>query len=142
MLLQSTSSSRPSLRRKSLKISLWRKQSASSSSSSSSSSSNLKLPIVVVNVAIIVFIFIIIIIIVSSGSLSSTLLTIANFFLHFIWWEASSLTTTTTLLLRTRGPSGCYDTKVRSKFCALANKTPYKIFQYKIFTYWGDYKSI
>ena len=38
------SSSRPSWRRKSLKISLWRKQSVSSSSSSSSSSSNLKLP--------------------------------------------------------------------------------------------------
>ena len=36
MLLQSTSSFRPSWRRKSLKISLWRKQSASSSSSSSS----------------------------------------------------------------------------------------------------------
>ena len=38
------SSSRPSWRRKSLKISFWRKQSASSSSLSSSSSSNLKLP--------------------------------------------------------------------------------------------------
>ena len=45
MMLQSTSSSRPSWRRKSLKISLWRKQSASYSSSSSFSSSNLKLPI-------------------------------------------------------------------------------------------------
>ena len=43
MLLQSTSSSWPSWRRKSLKISLWRKQSASSSSSSSPSFSNLKL---------------------------------------------------------------------------------------------------
>jgi len=41
MLLISTSSCRPGWRRKSLKISLWRKQSASSSSSSSSS--NLKL---------------------------------------------------------------------------------------------------
>ena len=43
MLLQSTSSSLPSWRRKSLKISLWRKQ--STSSSSSPSSSNLKLSI-------------------------------------------------------------------------------------------------